>query len=82
MASNTDTLLKTSVDEILDLHREIDDAKLIMQGHYEALKEAGFHVPSVRKAVTRMKKERAHVLEQDRELHEIEQSLGLEMPDW
>lgn len=82
MTTNAEQLLKSTVDEILRIEEEIGVLRSDAKEFYASLKDAGFDTTVVRKMVTRMKRERQDVIEQDQLLYQMENQMGLELPDW
>lgn len=80
--TNTDAVLKSAIQEIMDLHLQMEDLKLEQKATFDMLKARGYDVPVIRKIVARMKKDRDAVISADEALFTYEGSLGLEMPNW
>ena len=80
--SNTDKALKDTLAAIMEQHGEIDAAKEEIKVMLAGLKALGYDTATLRKVITRMKKDREEVIADDETMMGYEASMGMDMPNW
>lgn len=80
--TNSEQVFRDTVEKILDMEHEVEDIRRDQKEFYAAIKALGYNTADVRKMITRMKKNRQDVLDQDEALYHLERAMGLAMPDW